>query len=247
MSTYTTGEMAKLCGISVRTVQFYDEKDLLKPAELTEGGRRLYIEEDLQKLRMICLLKTLGLSLDSIKGILTSENQNKVLLLLLDEQERQIDADMEKEQKQKQAIRAVRDDIRTLNRISVHSLADIEQNMTAKRKLRKTYATMLIVGIMMDIIEIGTLIYGIMKGIWWPFAAGMAAVILIGWLLVRMYYRNTAYICPECGKPFRPAFGEFLFARHTPKTRKLTCTICGYKGCCVETSADSLKAQDGHR
>jgi DNA-binding transcriptional MerR regulator len=86
MSTYTTGELAKLCEVTVRTVQFYDEKDLLKPTELTEGGRRLYTDEDLKKLILICLLKSLGLSLDTIKGILGSENQNKVLLLLLDEQ-----------------------------------------------------------------------------------------------------------------------------------------------------------------
>ncbi len=37
MSAYTTGEVARLCGISVRTVQFYDAKDLLHPSSLTEG------------------------------------------------------------------------------------------------------------------------------------------------------------------------------------------------------------------
>lgn len=42
MPQYTTGELAKLCGITVRAVQFYDGKDLLKPSELTDGGRRLY-------------------------------------------------------------------------------------------------------------------------------------------------------------------------------------------------------------
>ena len=49
MSEYTTGELAKLCDVSVRTVQFYDVKDLLKPAELTEGGRRLYTDDDLKR------------------------------------------------------------------------------------------------------------------------------------------------------------------------------------------------------
>ncbi|MDD3244486.1 MAG: MerR family DNA-binding transcriptional regulator, partial [Eubacteriales bacterium] len=42
MSAYTTGELAGLCGVSVRTVQFYDTKGLLKPTALSEGGRRLY-------------------------------------------------------------------------------------------------------------------------------------------------------------------------------------------------------------
>lgn len=42
MSKYTTGEIAKLCGVSVRTVQYYDTRGVLMPSELSEGGRRLY-------------------------------------------------------------------------------------------------------------------------------------------------------------------------------------------------------------
>lgn len=57
MSAYTTGEVAKLCGVSVRTVQFYDAKGLLKPTSLSEGGRRLYSLGDLTRLRLICVLK----------------------------------------------------------------------------------------------------------------------------------------------------------------------------------------------
>ena len=36
MSKYTTGEIAKLCGVSVRTVQYYDERGILIPSELSE-------------------------------------------------------------------------------------------------------------------------------------------------------------------------------------------------------------------
>ena len=57
MSRYTTGEIAKLCGVTVRTVQYYDTRGVLIPSELTEGGRRLYSEEDLQKMKIICFLR----------------------------------------------------------------------------------------------------------------------------------------------------------------------------------------------
>ena len=40
MSKYTTGEIAKLCGVSVRTVQYYDTRNILTPSELTEGRGR---------------------------------------------------------------------------------------------------------------------------------------------------------------------------------------------------------------
>ena len=53
MSKYTTGEIAKLCGVSVRTVQYYDERGILIPSELSEGGRRLYSEDDYKKLKII--------------------------------------------------------------------------------------------------------------------------------------------------------------------------------------------------
>ena len=42
MSKYTTGEIARLCGVTVRTVQYYDRRNILNPSELSEGGRRLY-------------------------------------------------------------------------------------------------------------------------------------------------------------------------------------------------------------
>ncbi len=46
MSLYTTGELAKKCNVSVRTIQYYDERGILVPTDLTEGGRRLFSEED---------------------------------------------------------------------------------------------------------------------------------------------------------------------------------------------------------
>ena len=61
MSQYTTGELAKACGITVRTVQFYDQKGILIPSSLTEGGRRLYSEEDLKMMKIICFLRDMGL------------------------------------------------------------------------------------------------------------------------------------------------------------------------------------------
>lgn len=66
MSKYTTGEIAKLCGVSVRTVQYYDTRNILTPSELTEGGRRLYSEEDLKRMKIICFLRDAGISINSI-------------------------------------------------------------------------------------------------------------------------------------------------------------------------------------
>ena len=82
MSKYTTGEMAKLCGVSVRTVQYYDTRNILTPSELTEGGRRLYSEEDLQRLKIICFLRELDLPINSIGELLSEEHPEDVAMLI---------------------------------------------------------------------------------------------------------------------------------------------------------------------
>lgn len=66
----TISQVAKLTGISVRTLQYYDEIGLLKPSELTQSGYRLYNDEALQKLQEILFLRELGFKLKEINKIL---------------------------------------------------------------------------------------------------------------------------------------------------------------------------------
>ena len=74
MSKYSTGELAKLCGVTVRTVQYYDTRGILIPSELSEGGRRLYSEDDLKRMKIICFLRELDLPIDAIAQILKEEH-----------------------------------------------------------------------------------------------------------------------------------------------------------------------------
>jgi len=197
VSHYATGDMARLCNVSVRTVQFYDEKGLLNPTGLTEGGRRLYSEEDLGRLRLICLLKTLGLSLNSIKGILGSSNSSKVLLLLLEEQSKHLTAEIEEKREAKETLDAIMERIRSTETILIYSIDDIGHIMEGRKELGRTHATMLVLGIIMDIIEIATVVLWIMTGIWIPFAIGMAAVIIMGCLMTRIYLPRMSCAIPR--------------------------------------------------
>ena len=56
-----------------------------------------------------------------------------------------------------------------------------------------------------------------------------------------MIHREIAYICPQCHEVFKPSFKEMLLAKHTPKTRRLTCAKCGRRGFCVETYGGEIK------
>ena len=63
-------DISKLTGISVRTLRYYEEIALLIPSSKTEGGHRLYGEEELKKLQQILFLKNLGFKLKEIQTLL---------------------------------------------------------------------------------------------------------------------------------------------------------------------------------
>ncbi|CEH35997.1 MerR family transcriptional regulator [Romboutsia lituseburensis] len=63
---YTTGEFAKMAGVTIRTIRYYDTKGILKPSHHNDSGHRLYSDKDFVKLKKILALKYLGLSLDEV-------------------------------------------------------------------------------------------------------------------------------------------------------------------------------------
>lgn len=74
---FTTSEVAALSGISPRTLQYYDEIDLLKPIKRTSSNYRLYDENALERLQQILFFKELGFELKNIKEILDNPDYDK--------------------------------------------------------------------------------------------------------------------------------------------------------------------------
>ena len=70
MKAYTVSQLAKMAGVSVRTLHHYDHIGLLKPSRRTEAGYRLYERQDLLRLQQILFFKELDLPLSEIRGIL---------------------------------------------------------------------------------------------------------------------------------------------------------------------------------
>jgi MerR family transcriptional regulator, thiopeptide resistance regulator len=70
MNTITVGELARMSGVSIRTLHHYDEIGLLKPAGRTDSGYRLYGTADVDRLRLILTYRALDLALDDIGRIL---------------------------------------------------------------------------------------------------------------------------------------------------------------------------------
>lgn len=74
----TVKQVANLTGVSVRTLQFYDEIGLLKPAGLTEAGYRLYDENTLETLQQILFFKELDFTLKEVKTIMENPQFDKL-------------------------------------------------------------------------------------------------------------------------------------------------------------------------
>lgn len=70
-------EVAKLTGVTVRTLHYYDEIGLLHPSEITEAGYRLYDKESLETLQQILFFKEINFSLTDIKKIMSSPSYDK--------------------------------------------------------------------------------------------------------------------------------------------------------------------------
>ena len=67
MKRYTIGEVAKMYGIAPSALRYYDKEGLLPFIERTEGGARLFKEEDLEWLTTIECLKDTGMPIKMIK------------------------------------------------------------------------------------------------------------------------------------------------------------------------------------
>ena len=240
MSKYTTGEIAKLCNVSVRTVQYYDDRGLLSPSELTEGGRRLYTDKDVSQLKIICYLRDLDFSIKQIEMLLKEQNSNKVLNCLLDEQINTLTCEVKEKQAQLDTLEQIKSFVKKED-FSLNSIGDVVTMMKNKNKLKKVYAITFITGIPLALYQIFSIVFWIVTGTWWPFVVWAGIAIPYGAIISKYYWSNVAYICPECNHVFKPKFKEGFFANHTPKTRKLTCPHCGKKSFCIETSIDELK------
>ncbi|MFD0672733.1 MerR family transcriptional regulator [Cohnella sp. GCM10027633] len=70
---WKVGDLAKLTGLTIRTLRFYDQIGLFTPSGHSDSGHRLYNEADIRRLQQIMALKDLGLSLDEIQTTLQGQ------------------------------------------------------------------------------------------------------------------------------------------------------------------------------
>ena len=125
----TVGEIAKKMGVTIRTLQYYDKEGLLTPSSESEGGRRLYTDKDLLMLNQIISLKSLGFSLEDIKGRLFPLETPEEVAYALSEQAEDIRKKIEKLKASLSAIEQLKAEVLQIQTVNFKKYADIIVNL----------------------------------------------------------------------------------------------------------------------
>ena len=136
---YTTGEFAEKAHVTLRTIRWYDSKDLLKPSAYTEGGARLYTDADLAKLQQILLFKYLGFSLDDIREMVMTGGDEEYLLGSLDIQKKLVQEKIEELNDVYQALDRTKDAIEKHHGKELNAMLNLIHITGADQSLKTQY------------------------------------------------------------------------------------------------------------
>ncbi len=78
---YSINKLAKLAGVSTRTLRYYDEVELLSPRRISSNGYRVYGQKEVDHLQQILFYRELGVPLDEIKSIMWSKDYDGIAAL----------------------------------------------------------------------------------------------------------------------------------------------------------------------
>lgn len=78
---YTVQKLSQIAGVSTRTLRYYDEIGILKPARVNSSGYRIYGQTEVDRLQNILFYRELGVELEQIKAILESPSFDRIKAL----------------------------------------------------------------------------------------------------------------------------------------------------------------------
>ncbi len=79
---YTVQKLGNMAGVSTRTLRYYDEIGILKPARMSSSGYRIYGQKEVDRLQQILFYRELGIKLETIKEIVTSPSFDGAMALI---------------------------------------------------------------------------------------------------------------------------------------------------------------------
>lgn len=136
---YTSGEFAKKAHVSIRTIRYYDPKNLLKPSTHTAGGARRYTDADFAKLQQILLLKYLGFSLSDIREMTLGSGDRQLLLDALQIQKRLVEERLKEMQNVATAIDSTSSTLKAGQEVDWSKMLDLIHLTSMNQSLSTQY------------------------------------------------------------------------------------------------------------
>jgi DNA-binding transcriptional MerR regulator len=235
---YTSGELARKCNVSRRTVQYYDQCGLLT-ASRTPTDQRQYNDADVQRLREILAYRNLGFSLKEVKRIITNQNSSKYLLSLITSQQDSLTDKVAKLNQQIASLDFLKKQFDKYGYFPGNIAEGVAYLMDQAQRLRRLRIKMIVIGIILDICLWGSVCYVVLqKANLWYLGIGLIVSLILGYYITMTYFHHSCYLCPNCHSTFTVPFKNWFFAKHTPNTRHLKCSHCHQVNYCIEEFMD---------
>ena len=136
---YSSGEFARMAGVTLRTIRYYDKQNILKPSLVSEAGARFYTDEDFARLQQILLLKYLGFSLEDIKEMTIADADYHFMVDSLKIQRKLIQDRIEQMQLVEQAIKDTTEAIQTEHVVDWNKMLNLIHLTGMEKSLRNQY------------------------------------------------------------------------------------------------------------
>lgn len=136
---YSSGEFAKMANVTLRTIRYYDKKNLLKPSYVNENGARFYTDSDFVKLQQILLFKFLGFTLSEIRDMTLNDPDRHVLLDSLGIQLKLVKDRREQLQLMEQTIQTTKDTILQKKEVDWKQMMDLIHMTSMEKSLKNQY------------------------------------------------------------------------------------------------------------
>ena len=136
---YSSGEFARMAGVTLRTIRYYDKQNILKPSLVSEAGARFYTDEDFARLQQILLLKHLGFSLDDIREVTVADSDYHFMLDSLKIQLKLVQDRIEQMQLVEQAIKDTTESIQEEHTVDWSRMLDLIHLTGMEQSLKNQY------------------------------------------------------------------------------------------------------------
>ncbi|WP_049410823.1 MerR family transcriptional regulator [Staphylococcus pettenkoferi] len=239
--TYTTGELAKVCGVTVRTVQYYVKKGLIHPISKEHETTRRFDEESKFRMEIILILKGWGLTLKQISQLLNSQDEESKnhLAVLLEQRTLELKNNIQEQQHIYSRLKEIKKYVTGDDKgSSLEEVLNLNHASIQREKTINVYYALMKKLVPVSVLELGAITLSLILKKFFPVLLIVPYLIYSSVTVTTFMHKHVSYFCPSCYRIFKPTLWQFIKVPHTPKSRKLECPLCHKVQYCLEVTTE---------